>query len=68
VFDFCAPIIQNGTILVLDDVMSYKGNQEAGEALAFKQFLEKNKFTAVEFFKYGQGGRVYVLSGVESDN
>jgi hypothetical protein len=67
VFDFCTPIVQNGTILVLDEMMGYKGNAKAGEALAFKQFLEKNKFAATEFFKYGQGGRVYVLSGVEDN-
>jgi len=64
VFDFCAPIVQNGTIVVLDDAMSYKGNPNAGESLAFREFIEKNKLIAIDFFSYGVGSKVYILSGV----
>jgi hypothetical protein len=62
VFLFCAPFIQNGTLVVLDDRLAYRGDANKGETRAFREFLHSTNTTARKFCVYGNGGGVYILS------
>ena len=37
--DFIKPILQQGSIIILDDYFAYKGNSNKGTAGALKNFL-----------------------------
>ena len=58
---FCAPTVQIGTFIVLDDYFSYRGRNDRGVRGAFVQFLEKG-FEVREVLKYGMGGAAFVVS------
>ncbi|MDP1955347.1 MAG: TylF/MycF/NovP-related O-methyltransferase [Polaromonas sp.] len=60
--EFCSPVVQEGTFIILDDFYSYKGSSEKGVARAFFEFLEKYKIHARQIFSYGMGGVVFVVS------
>ena len=59
---FCKDIIQEGTILILDDFFSYRGSLNKGVARAFREFKENNKFVFREIMSYGMGGKVFICS------
>jgi O-methyltransferase len=59
---FCAPIIQEGTFIVLDDYYSYKGSTKKGVARAFAEFVEQGRLQIRQVFTYGMGGVVFVIS------
>lgn len=59
---FCAPVIQTGTFIVLDDYFSYRGREDRGVQLAFKEFVERSGTKARRVFEYGMGGVVFVVS------
>ena len=59
--DFCGPIIQTGTILILDDFFSYKGNLNKGVAGAFAKFQDDWNISSRKILTYGMGGAVFVL-------
>ncbi len=60
--DFCHPLIQDGTIFILDDYFAYRGNPKKGVANAFIQFIDKHRLTARQVFSYGMGGVVFIIS------
>ncbi|MDR1381733.1 MAG: TylF/MycF family methyltransferase [Tannerella sp.] len=64
--NFCKSVIQVGTIIIFDDYLSYKGKYDAGESLAFREFLQDSSFSAREFGRYGLGGTVYIINAVEA--
>ncbi|MDR2123905.1 MAG: class I SAM-dependent methyltransferase [Desulfovibrio sp.] len=51
--NFCHPIIQLGTVIVFDELLTYKGRKDAGEAKAFNEFLKYTGIEVIEFGKYG---------------
>ena len=60
-FKFIGPVIQEGTIIIIDDFYSYKGNSRKGTYGAFKDFLkEYNKYQFRRIFDYGIGGISYI--------
>lgn len=61
-FSFVATTVQLGTIFVLDDYFSYKGNSNRGVARAFVEFCLTNKFEVRQILTYGMGGVVFVIS------
>lgn len=63
---FCLPIIQVGTIIILDDCFSYKGREDRGAFCAFNEFLNLGKFNARKIFDYGMGGTVYIISKINT--
>ncbi|GHT44381.1 hypothetical protein FACS189454_01570 [Planctomycetales bacterium] len=59
---FCEPVLQEGTLLIMDDMNAFKGSPNKGEAKAFSEFLERINFGAKLAFSYGIGGQVYIMT------
>ena len=57
---FCKDLIQEGTIIILDDYFSYKGSLKKGVARAFEEFKEDTKFRFREIMSYGMGGKIFI--------
>ena len=61
--DFLTPLVQNGTILLLDDFYLMKGSMKAGEALATEQWLKTNpNIHLLPLMKYGVGGMMFIVN------
>lgn len=63
-FKFIAPLMQKGTILILDDYFNYLAQRDKGVRAAFSEFLKANKLDAEQIFTYGIGGAVFVITRV----
>jgi len=62
-FKFCDTIIQEGTILIIDDYFSYKGNEKKGVCGAFWEWQKSNKkFNFRRISDYGMGGCIFIAS------
>jgi hypothetical protein len=62
---FCAGLIQEGTILVMDDYFSYRGNSELGVAGAFAHFqIEHPQLVWRQLFSYGYLGQAFICSSI----
>jgi hypothetical protein len=59
---FCEPIIQEGTLLIMDDMNAFKGDRNKGEAKAFSEFQERINFNTKLAFQYGIGGQVFIIT------
>ena len=60
--EFIKPAIQEGTIILFDDYVFFKGNIEKGEYGAFKDF--QKKYPEIVFrriFDYGYGSRAFIV-------
>jgi len=63
--NFCADLIQEGTILIMDDYFSYKGNAELGLSGAFAEFCKLNPHLSWRnLYHYGYLGEAYICSGI----
>ena len=63
--EFIKPSLQEGTIILFDDFLDYKGSMEKGECGAFEDF--KKKYPEILFrraFDYGYRGRAFIIYGV----
>ena len=63
--NFCKNILQKGTIILFDDYIFYKGNEQKGEFAAFKEFKDQNpniKFRHA--FEYGYGSRAFIVTEI----
>ena len=61
--NFMKPVLQNGTVIILDDYFAYKGSQQGGVAGAFHQFQTENPYLIFRrLFDYGHGGQGFVLA------
>ena len=59
--DFIKPSIQQGTIILFDDFLDYKGDINKGEYGAFKEFQESNPTILFRrAFDYGYRGRAFI--------
>lgn len=64
-FDFIEPILQEGTIIVMDDFFSYRGNTSRGVAGAFEEFSTthpQHQFRRLSDF--GHGGVSVIVSNI----
>jgi hypothetical protein len=60
---FCHGLIQEGTIVVMDDYFSYRGNSELGVAGAFAQFqVDHAHLVWRQLFSYGYLGQAFICS------
>ncbi len=67
--NFCSQIIQEGTILIMDDYFSYKGNSELGISGAFAEFCKHNpKVSWRHLYHYGYLGEAYICSGIAEES
>jgi Macrocin-O-methyltransferase (TylF) len=63
--EYVRPILQKGTIIILDDYFAYKGDENLGTSGALKTFLQKYPTIKVrEFADYGYGGKSFVVTGL----
>lgn len=63
--EFIKPSLQEGTIVIFDDFLDYKGSIEKGEFGAFEDFKREN--TQILFrraFDYGYRGRAFIVYSV----
>lgn len=60
--DFLKPYLQPGSVIILDDVFSYKGDPTLGVNGAWDEFLARNPgIKTREFFNYGCTGKSYIV-------
>jgi hypothetical protein len=63
--NFLKSILQQGTIIIFDDYIFYKGDENKGQFGAFKEFKKNNpQFKFREAFEYGNGSRAFIVSDV----
>jgi len=61
VFSFIEPLIQEGTVIYIDDLfVGYKGSPAKGVARAFLEFQSKSRFKFVRHMDVGWWGRSYI--------
>ena len=63
--NFSKSVLQKGTIILFDDYIYYKGNENKGEFEPLKDLRMKNpnlKFR--EAFEYGYGSRAFIVTEV----
>lgn len=63
--DFMAPLLQKGSIIIIDDYFAYLGDIHKGCYAAFTRFLDKHKRIKVrEFMRYGYNGASFIVYDV----
>ena len=63
--NFVRDVLQIGTIVMFDDYIFYKGDEQKGEFAAFKKFKEQNpNITFRPAFEYGYGSRAFIVSKI----
>jgi O-methyltransferase len=66
IFKYVTPVLQAGSILMMDDFFSYKGHRELGISGAFNNFCRMNpQFSFERVFDYGYGGVVMICSNAK---
>jgi hypothetical protein len=61
VFNFIEPLLQEGTVLYIDDLFAgYKGNPTKGVARAFREFRKRSRFKFLRHLDIGWWGRSYI--------
>ncbi len=59
---FVKPSLQEGTIILFDDYVFFKGSKEKGECGAFEDFRKKNpEILFRRIFDYGYGSRAFIV-------
>lgn len=66
-FRFLEPVVQKGTVLILDDYFNYLGDKKKGVRAAFEEFVKKNKLGCEEITRYGIGGAVFLISEIRAN-
>ncbi len=62
---FVKETLQKGTIILFDDYIFYKGDENKGEYAAFEEF--KNSYPNIKFrpaFEYGYGSKAFIVSEI----
>lgn len=63
--NFIKPILQVGSVIVLDDYYAYKGNPELGTSGALCTFLKENPNIRLrQYCKYGYGGDSFMITEI----
>ena len=68
VFEFIEPLLQEGTILYVDDLFAgHKGNPHKGVARAFLEWQKRSRWKVARHLDVGWWGRSYfVYSGQQA--
>lgn len=56
--EFSTSLLQQGTLLILDDWFCFCGDPNRGEQRAFREWETKQPYNWVEFLRYGAHGKV----------
>lgn len=63
--EFVKPMLQAGSVIVLDDYWAYKGDSSLGVAGALNSFLRNNPGIHMrEFYRYGYGGISFIVERI----
>ena len=63
--NFTKSTLQEGTIIIFDDLNYYKGNESKGEYGAFDNFKKENpKIKFRRIFDYGYSGRAFIVTNL----
>jgi O-methyltransferase len=63
--NFIKASLQEGTIILFDDYIFYKGNTKKGEFAAFQEFQKENpNIQFREAFEYGYGSKAFIVTSV----
>ena len=63
--NFSKSTLQKGSIILFDDFIYYKGDENKGEFGAFKKFKNENpNFKFREAFQYGYGSRAFIVTDI----
>ena len=63
--NFIKASLQEGTIILFDDYIFYKGNTKKGEFAAFQEFQKENpNIQFREAFEYGYGSKAFIVSEI----
>jgi hypothetical protein len=61
--EYIAPLLQEGSIIIIDDYYAYKGKEDLGPCGALNSFLQKHQTIKVrEFSDYGYGGKSFIVT------
>lgn len=61
VFEFIEPLLQEGSVLYIDDMFAgYKGSPAKGVARAFREFRQTSRFSFVRHMDIGWWGRAFI--------
>jgi len=60
--NFLKPLIQDGTVILLDDYFCYSGDTSKGEAGAFHAWCNQNHITATQWHAYAFHGNSFLLT------
>lgn len=61
VFEFIEPLLQEGSVLYIDDLFAgYKGSPAKGVARAFREYQRKSRFRFAPHMEVGWWGRSYI--------
>lgn len=62
---YVQPILQPGSIIILDDYFAYHGDENLGTCGAFDKFLQQYPNVHVrEFSDYGYGGKSFIVTRI----
>jgi len=61
VLDYIAPGIQDGTIIMFDEWFAHRGDPNKGEQKAFNEWIDKNKFKAIQYRKFTPLGNSFII-------
>ena len=62
VFDFIEPLLQEGTVIYIDDLFAgHKGNPDKGVARAFLEWQARSRWKLVRHLDIGWWGRSYIV-------
>lgn len=62
VLRFLTPRVQDGTVLLLDDFLCYRGHPGHGVQRAFREWIVREPIDAQPYFGYGWAGTAWILS------
>jgi hypothetical protein len=61
-FNYAKPMLQKGSVIILDDYWAYKGSASHGTFGALQKFLKQNPSIKVRpYYNYGHGGTSFVV-------
>ena len=62
---FVRPILERGSVIILDDYWAYKANSDLGTRGALNKFLQDNpEVELTEYYKYGHGGISFIVTNL----
>lgn len=60
--EYIAPLLQKGSVIILDDYWAYKGDTTLGSCGAMNKFLKKHTNIKVRpYYNYGHGGTSFIV-------